>query len=100
MHPPAEWKKRVRLSHSAFGDRMQIKLFNTMGREKQVFKPIKPGEVKIYSCGPTVYDYAHMGHFFAYVFVDILKRVMKEYRLNFTLELSLFFEIWQCCESE
>ncbi len=55
---------------------MQIKFFNTLGREKQVFNPIKLGEVKLYACGPTVYDYTHIGHFRAYVFVDTLVRML------------------------
>jgi len=48
-----------------------------MGRKKQLFKPLKDKEVRMYSCGPTVYDYAHLGHFRAYVFVDVLKRVLE-----------------------
>ncbi len=48
-----------------------------MGRRKQIFKSLKPGLVKMYSCGPTVYDYAHLGHFRAYVFVDVLRRALK-----------------------
>ncbi len=48
-----------------------------MGRKKHIFKPLKPGLVRMYSCGPTVYDYAHLGHFRAYVFVDVLKRALK-----------------------
>lgn len=48
-----------------------------MGRRKQIFKPLKPGLVRMYSCGPTVYDYAHLGHFRAYVFVDVLRRALK-----------------------
>ncbi|NCN39163.1 MAG: class I tRNA ligase family protein, partial [Candidatus Aenigmarchaeota archaeon] len=63
---------------------MEIKLFNTMGRQKQVFEPIIPGEVKLYACGPTVYDYAHIGHFFAYVFVDTLVRMLKYNGLKVT----------------
>jgi cysteinyl-tRNA synthetase len=61
---------------------MKIELFNTMGKEKQVFEPIMPGEVKMYSCGPTVYDYAHIGHFRAYVFVDTLVRMLEFNGLN------------------
>jgi cysteinyl-tRNA synthetase len=57
--------------------KIPIKLFNTMGRKKQTFKPLKPGLVRMYTCGPTVYDYAHLGHFRAYVFVDVLKRMLK-----------------------
>jgi len=56
---------------------MKLKLFNTMGRKKQVFKPIREGEVRFYACGPTVYDYAHIGHFRAYVFVDTLRRILE-----------------------
>ncbi len=54
-----------------------IRLYNTPDRKKVEFVPIEEGKVKMYSCGPTVYDYAHLGHFRAYVFVDVLKRVLK-----------------------
>jgi len=54
---------------------MAIKLFNTLGRKKEEFKPIKAGFVGIYTCGPTVYNYAHIGNLRTYVFEDILKRV-------------------------
>jgi cysteinyl-tRNA synthetase len=53
-----------------------LKLFNTLGRKKEVFKPIKEGEVGMYNCGPTVYWYAHIGNFRTYVFSDILVRVL------------------------
>jgi len=53
---------------------MPLKLFNTLGRKKQVFKPIKEKEVSLYSCGPTVYNYAHVGNLRTYITVDILKR--------------------------
>lgn len=56
--------------------KIPIKLYNTAARKKQIFKPMKAGQVGIYSCGPTVYDYAHIGHFRAYIFVDVLKRVL------------------------
>ena len=55
---------------------MDIKLFNTLGREKQVFKSIEPGVVKMYTCGPTVYNYQHIGNFRSFFFEDILKRVL------------------------
>jgi len=63
---------------------MEIKLFNTMGKERQIFEPIIPGEVKLYACGPTCYDYAHIGHFRAYVFVDTLVRMLKFNNLKVT----------------
>lgn len=53
-----------------------LKFYNTLTREISEFKPINPAEIKIYSCGPTVYNYAHIGNLRAYVFVDILKRVL------------------------
>jgi cysteinyl-tRNA synthetase len=55
---------------------MDIQLFNTLGREKQEFKSIEPGVVKIYTCGPTVYNYQHIGNFRTFFFEDILKRVL------------------------
>jgi len=54
---------------------MAIKLFNTLTRKKEIFKPIKKGFVGIYTCGPTVYSFAHIGNLRAYIFSDILKRV-------------------------
>ncbi|MCX6706989.1 MAG: cysteine--tRNA ligase, partial [Candidatus Woesearchaeota archaeon] len=56
---------------------MALKLFNTMSRKLEVFRPIKEGEVKIYSCGPTVYDYAHIGNFRAYICSDVLVRYLE-----------------------
>jgi cysteinyl-tRNA synthetase len=53
-----------------------LKLFNTYGRKKQTFKPIKKGEVGMYSCGPTVYWFQHIGNLRTYIFNDILKRVL------------------------
>jgi cysteinyl-tRNA synthetase len=55
---------------------MDIQLFNTLGREKQVFKPIVSGKVGLYTCGLTVYNYAHIGNLRAYIFEDLLKRVL------------------------
>ena len=51
-------------------------LYNTLTRQKQEFKPLKKGKVGLYTCGPTVYDYAHIGNLRTYVFEDILKRVL------------------------
>lgn len=56
---------------------MAIKLYNTLTRNKEEFKPLQQNEVRIYSCGPTVYSYAHIGNFRAYVFMDTLRRVLK-----------------------
>ena len=56
---------------------MELKLYNTLSRQKEVFKPINGDKVRIYSCGPTVYYYAHIGNLRAYLFMDNLRRVLK-----------------------
>ncbi|MCA9363407.1 cysteine--tRNA ligase [Candidatus Kaiserbacteria bacterium] len=53
-----------------------IKLYNTESKQIEVFSPFDDKEVKMYSCGPTVYDYAHIGNLRSYVFADIVKRVI------------------------
>jgi cysteinyl-tRNA synthetase len=55
---------------------MKLYLYNSLTRKKQIFKPIKPGSVGLYTCGPTVYNYAHIGNLRTYIFEDILKRVL------------------------
>lgn len=54
-----------------------ILLHNTMGRELQEFKPITPGEALVYTCGPTVYNYQHIGNFRAFLFADTLRRMLE-----------------------
>ncbi len=56
---------------------MELKLYNTRTREKQVFTPINANQVGLYSCGPTVYFHAHLGNMRAYIFADLLKRTLK-----------------------
>jgi cysteinyl-tRNA synthetase len=56
---------------------MALKLYNTLTRKKEVFKPIKKDSVGIYSCGPTVYWYQHIGNLRTYIFSDLLKRVLE-----------------------
>lgn len=56
---------------------MELKLYNTLTRSKEVFKPINEKEVRIYSCGPTVYGNAHIGNMRAYIFMDNLREVLK-----------------------
>ncbi|OGL91001.1 cysteine--tRNA ligase [Candidatus Uhrbacteria bacterium RIFCSPLOWO2_12_FULL_46_10] len=55
---------------------MPLKLFNTMSRKKEIFKPLKDKLVRMYSCGPTVYNYAHIGNLRTYIFSDALKRIL------------------------
>ncbi len=56
---------------------MGLRLFNTLTRQKEDFVSIEPGMVRMYTCGPTVYDFAHIGNFRAYVFADLLKRYLR-----------------------
>lgn len=56
---------------------MALKLYNTMGRKLQEFRPLRQGHAGFYGCGPTVYNYAHIGNLRAYVFQDTLKRTLR-----------------------
>ena len=56
---------------------MSLKLFNTLTGKKEVFALINPPNVGLYTCGPTVYNYAHIGNLRAYVFADILRRTLE-----------------------
>ena len=56
---------------------MAIKLYNTLTKQKENFVPLNGNEVRIYSCGPTVYSFAHIGNFRTYVFVDNLRRILE-----------------------
>ena len=56
---------------------MKLTLYNTLSKEKEIFKPIEENKVRMYSCGPTVYNYAHIGNFRTYIFVDTLRRLIK-----------------------
>ncbi len=69
-----------------------LTLYNTETRSLEVFTPRTPGEVLMYSCGPTVYDFAHIGNLRAYVFVDILKRTLTQngYAVKNTINLTDF----------
>ena len=53
---------------------MPLQFFNSLKREKEIFQPIEKGKVGLYTCGPTVYDYAHIGNFRTFMFEDLLKR--------------------------
>lgn len=56
---------------------MAIQLYNTLTRKKEVFEPLEAGKVGMYTCGPTVYNYAHIGNFRTYLFEDLLRRHLK-----------------------
>ena len=54
-----------------------MRLFNTLTRKKEIFKPLHDGKVGLYTCGPTVYDYAHIGNLRTFLFEDILRRTLE-----------------------
>ena len=56
---------------------MDLRLYNTLAREKQLFQPLVPGRVGMYVCGPTVYDYAHVGNARPVVVFDVLCRLLR-----------------------
>ena len=53
---------------------MNVRLYNTLGRKIQDFQPIEESKVGLYCCGPTVYNFAHIGNLRTYVFEDLLRR--------------------------
>jgi cysteinyl-tRNA synthetase len=54
-----------------------VRIYNTLSRSKEEFRPLEPGRVRIYSCGPTVYKYAHIGNFRTYILADLLCRTLE-----------------------
>jgi len=68
----------------------EIRLRNTLSNKLETFVPLVPGEVKMYTCGPTVYDYAHIGNYRTFVFQDILRRFLKSrgYKLTHVMNLT------------
>jgi len=56
----------------------QLKLYNSLGREKQNFVPIDPTHIRMYACGPTVYNYAHIGNARMAVVYDVLARLLRQ----------------------
>lgn len=66
-----------------------VKLYCTSTRKKEVLKPLKDNTVSMYTCGPTVYNYAHIGNFRTYVFEDLLRRSIKFFGLGVTQVMNL-----------
>ncbi|WP_073974876.1 cysteine--tRNA ligase [Erythrobacter donghaensis] len=67
-----------------------LKLFNSLTRQLEVFEPVHPGEARVYTCGPTVYNYPHIGNMRAYVFADVLGRTLtwKGYKLTHVINIT------------
>ena len=56
---------------------MDIRLYNTLTHREEIFEPLEPPTVAMYSCGPTVYDFAHIGNFKSFLFADLLRRFLE-----------------------
>ncbi len=67
-----------------------LRLFNSLTRELETFHPVHPDEARVYSCGPTVYNYPHIGNMRAYVFADVLGRTLswKGYKLTHVINIT------------
>src|SRR5438067_9644183 len=69
---------------------MALKLFNTLSGKVEEFHPLESKTVRMYSCGPTVYDYGHIGNFRTFVFVDLLRRSLRQagFKLNHVMNIT------------
>ena len=69
---------------------MALRLFNTLSGQVDEFRPLEDNLVRMYSCGPTVYDYGHIGNFRTFVFVDLLRRFLRQsgYQLNHVMNIT------------
>ena len=69
---------------------MALRLFNTMSARVEEFRPIHGNEVRMYACGPTVYDYGHIGNFRTFVHVDLLRRFLEQqgYKLQHVMNIT------------
>ncbi len=56
---------------------MELRLFNTLTKEKELFQPLDPARVRMYVCGPTVYDFAHIGNARPVIVFDVLYRLLR-----------------------
>ena len=67
-----------------------LQLFNSLTRKIEPFVPVHPGEARVYTCGPTVYNYSHIGNMRAYVFADVLGRTLswKGYKLTHVINIT------------
>src|SRR6188768_1022800 len=66
-----------------------MKLYNTESRKKEVLEPLEGNHVMMYTCGPTVYNYAHIGNFRTYVFEDVLRRAIQFFGMKITQVMNL-----------
>src|ERR1700680_3863271 len=69
---------------------MALSLYNTMSARVEEFRPLRDNEVRMYACGPTVYDYGHIGNFRTFIAIDILRRVLRQtgYKVNHVMNIT------------
>jgi len=69
---------------------MMLKIYNTFTRKKEIFRPIRDKKVGLYTCGPTVYDYAHIGNLRTYIFEDVLRRTLEynDYKVKHVMNIT------------
>ena len=66
-----------------------LRFYNTMSRRLEDFEPLEAGHVRMYTCGPTVYDFAHIGNLRSFLFEDILRRTLKFFGYGVTQVMNL-----------
>src|SRR5437660_12432566 len=69
---------------------MALCLYNTLSGKIQEFRPLQSNDVRMYACGPTVYDYGHIGNFRTFIAVDILQRFLRQsgYHLRYVMNIT------------
>ena len=69
---------------------MTLKIYNNLTRKKEIFKPLEKGKVGMYVCGPTIYNFVHIGNLRAYIFADVLRRYLKfqNYKVKHVMNLT------------
>src|SRR5690606_12022167 len=77
-------------SHGSWGTAMAIRFYNTLARSLDEFVPIEPGHVRMYACGPTVYQPPHIGNYRTFLFNDLVHRYLewRGYRVRFVMNLT------------
>ena len=69
---------------------MALRLYNTMSSQVEEFRPLRDNEVRMYACGPTVYDYGHIGNFRTFIAVDMLQRFLRQsgYKVRYVMNIT------------
>src|SRR4249920_2472128 len=69
---------------------MALRLYNTMSSQVEHFRPLRDAEVRMYACGPTVYDYGHIGNFRTFVAIDLLRRFLRQsgYKIQHVMNIT------------